>query len=81
MACGLTQRDVARILGFANASRLSRWEHGMCLPSVKNILALACIYHVSVEFIYRELVERIREAIQRRASQILAQRANAERPS
>src|SRR5437764_14639833 len=43
-ARGLKQREAARILGFADASSLSRWEQGVCLPSVMNLFRLAALY-------------------------------------
>jgi len=48
-ARGLTQRDVARILRLADASSLSRWEHGVCLPSVMNMFRLAALYRTLVD--------------------------------
>lgn len=42
---GYSQKKVARILGISDTSSLSRWEHGVTLPSVMQVLRLARIYH------------------------------------
>jgi transcriptional regulator with XRE-family HTH domain len=57
-ARGLTQREVARILGFTNVSSLSRWEHGVCLPSVMNMFRLAALYRTLVDALYIDTCER-----------------------
>jgi len=41
---GLTQRDVAYILGIKNASQISHWERGDKIPGTKNILKLSALY-------------------------------------
>src|SRR5579862_397594 len=47
-ARGLKQREAARIHGFADASSLSCWEQGVCLPSVMNLFRLARLDRTSV---------------------------------
>lgn len=62
---GLTQRAVAHILGFADASCISRWEHGICLPSTVNLFRLAAIYHTLVDALYIDVLRTVRENIRR----------------
>jgi len=42
--CGYSQKKVARILGLADTSTLSRWEHGIAHPSITHVFRLARIY-------------------------------------
>lgn len=42
---GYSQKKVARILGLADTSTLSRWEHGLALPGIVHVFRLSRIYH------------------------------------
>ena len=46
---GLTQYEVAQYLGFKSMDRISRWEHGVAEPSVRNFLRLARLYQFKME--------------------------------
>ena len=59
-ARGLNQRDTARILGFADGSRISRWERGLCLPTAINLFRLAAVYHVLADALYIDVLRGIR---------------------
>ena len=63
-ATGLKQSDAARILGLADASSLSRWEHGVCLPSVMNMFRLAALYRTLVDALYIDTLRKVREEVQ-----------------
>src|ERR1051326_4577424 len=63
MARGLSQRTVARILGFADGSSISRWEQGVCLPTMHNMFRLAAIYRTLVDALYIDVLRTIREEI------------------
>jgi transcriptional regulator with XRE-family HTH domain len=65
-ARGLKQREAARILGFADASSLSRWENGVCLPSVINIFRLAALYRTMVDALYIDTLRAIRDEVRNR---------------
>lgn len=69
---GLKQRDAARILGFADASSLSRWEHGVCLPSAMNLFRLAALYRTLVDALYIDTLRTIREEVRKREVDMLA---------
>jgi transcriptional regulator with XRE-family HTH domain len=69
-ARGFKQRDAARILGFADASSLSRWERGVCLPSVMNMFRLAALYRTLVDALYIDALRSIREEIRRREAEV-----------
>jgi transcriptional regulator with XRE-family HTH domain len=64
-ARGLNQREVARILGFTNAGAVSRWEHGVGLPSVMNLFRLAALYRTLADTLYIDALRRIREEVRR----------------
>lgn len=61
--CGLSQREVARILGLADASSLSRWERGICLPSVMNLFRLSALYGTLVDALYIDTLRAVREEV------------------
>ena len=76
-ARGLKQREAARILGFTNASSLSRWEHGVRLPSVMNMFRLAALYRTLVDGLYIDTLRKIREEIRRREVDVLPSKDHA----
>jgi DNA-binding XRE family transcriptional regulator len=42
---GYSQKKVARALGFADTSVISRWEHGAVLPGLQYAFKLSKLYH------------------------------------
>lgn len=46
---GLSVRDVQTYFGFEYPQAIYKWQHGECLPSVDNLLALARLLRVSME--------------------------------
>jgi transcriptional regulator with XRE-family HTH domain len=52
---GLSQKEVAAILGLKSAAPVSRWEKGIVLPETLNALKLAALYRSSVDVIYSDL--------------------------
>ncbi len=46
---GLTVRDLQAYFGFEYPQAIYKWQHGQCLPSVDNLLALARLLQVSME--------------------------------
>ena len=65
-ARGLRQCDAARILGFSDGSRISRWERGTCLPTAINMFKLAALYRCLVNALYIDMLRQIREEVKRR---------------
>jgi transcriptional regulator with XRE-family HTH domain len=55
---GLRQQDLAVKLGFEAFDRISRWEKGLCYPSVENLFLLVRLYNVQPHEIYPELVPK-----------------------
>jgi transcriptional regulator with XRE-family HTH domain len=59
---GFTQKQVARLLGHADASMVSHYEHGRALPPLGVALSLEIIYRVPVAFLFPVMYdERKRE--------------------
>ena len=46
---GLTVRDLQAYFGFEYPQAIYNWQHGQCLPTVDNLLALARLLRVSME--------------------------------
>lgn len=70
-ARGLRQCDAARILGFVDASRISRWERGECLPTTTNLFKLAAAYHTLVDALYIDMLRDVRRQVRQREQQLL----------
>lgn len=52
---GLSQKKVARILGLADTSTLSRWEHGVAIPGLLQVFRLSRIYQTLPQELFDEL--------------------------
>lgn len=48
LKAGLTQKQVAEKLGMQCEDRISHWEKGKAMPSVKNLLLLCQVYKISI---------------------------------
>ncbi len=46
---GLSVRDLQAYFGFEYPQAIYKWQHGECLPTVDNLLALARLLRVSME--------------------------------
>ena len=60
---GLTQLQVAGLLGWKNIKAISKMESGNALPTMNTALKLSAIYRVPVEFLYRDLYVKLRSEI------------------
>lgn len=56
---GYSQKKVARILGLADTSTLSRWEHGIAVPGLVQVFRLSRIYKTLPQELYDELWLRL----------------------
>ena len=65
-AVGLKQKDVAEILNLKSAGMISRWEKGICLPSLNNVIKLSGIYCVLVDALFFPLIRLIKRKIMER---------------
>ena len=70
-ARGLKQTEAARILGFADASSLSKWERGVRLPSTTQLFRLAALYRVLVDALFIDVLRTIRDEIHQLEAHVL----------
>ena len=70
-ARGLSQVEVARILGLKSSAHVCRWEHGRCWPSAVNLLNLAALYEVPVDWLYADALQLLRTDMRLRAAAVL----------
>lgn len=66
---GLSQEELARILGFESRTHVSRLEHGKRAPGLETALACSSLFGVSLDELFpqfaEEIVETLRERIRR----------------
>ena len=48
-AAGFSVRDLQDVFGFGTPQAIYKWQHGECLPTVDNLLALARLLRVPME--------------------------------
>ena len=48
---GISVRELQKLLGFATPQAIYKWQHGVCLPTVDNLVALSVIFSVPVDSI------------------------------
>ena len=56
---GYSRKKVARIIGHADTSTISRWERGIALPGLLQTFHLAQLYQVLPHELYPELWEKL----------------------
>jgi DNA-binding XRE family transcriptional regulator len=52
---GLTQVEVAKTLHLQSTAIISRWEQGVCLPSIPNAVRLAVLYRTMMDAFFLDL--------------------------
>ena len=60
---GFSAAHVARLLGHKDASTLSDYARGTCLPTLTNAFRLGIILRVPVEFLFAALYDGLRTQI------------------
>lgn len=68
---GLTQIEVADLLGFKSPQRIILWEQGKAQPSILNLFRLSCIYGVPPHQLYPEIYHSLLEQLQASTQQLL----------
>lgn len=61
---GYKQKEVARLLGLYSTSPLSEWENGITIPSSRYLIKLSILYRTTVNELYVEYCQDVREAVQ-----------------
>ena len=66
MEKGMTQRQLAHIMGYQSVSSLSHLENGHKLPSIKTAMKLEVAFQRLIPDIFPKLYEAVREPVARR---------------
>ena len=48
-AAGLTVRDLQDIFGFTTPQAIYKWQHGVAMPTIDNLLVLAAVLDVHMD--------------------------------
>ena len=48
-AAGLSVKDLQRIFGFTTPQAIYKWQRGMAIPTVDNLVVLAAVFHVHID--------------------------------
>jgi transcriptional regulator with XRE-family HTH domain len=67
---GLSQTDIAALLGVRTASKISRYEQGRRLPPLRTALAYEAIYGKPIAELFAGTFAPIRAEIRRRAKRL-----------
>ena len=46
---GLTVRDLQNVFGFATPQAIYKWQNGLAMPTIDNLIVLAAIFGVGVD--------------------------------
>lgn len=46
---GLSVKELQDIFGFATPQAIYKWQHGVTLPTVDNLVILAAVFHVHMD--------------------------------
>ena len=55
-AAGLSVRELQDMFGFATPQAIYKWQNGICLPNIDNLVILAAVLGVSLDeiIVYRQ---------------------------
>src|SRR5438128_11820358 len=67
---GLSQRELAEILGFASRTQVSRIEHGKRVPVLETALACSTLFGVSLDELFPQFVAEIEEKLHEKISRL-----------
>ncbi len=48
-AAGLTVHDLQMVFGFNSPQAIYKWQNGMALPTIDNLIVLAAVLHVRMD--------------------------------
>lgn len=78
---GLTQNEVARLIGFRTAEQCSRLEKEIHLPSSEVLLSSAIVFDVPIEALFPRFYTRIEEKVLLRAAAFYEELQDASDPA
>lgn len=68
---GLSQDDVAFLLGYKSGAQVSRYERGARKPTLENALTFEAILSVPVRELFAGRYEKVARAVSRRAAKLV----------
>jgi transcriptional regulator with XRE-family HTH domain len=77
----LTQADVAALFGIESASKISRYERGTRLPTLKTALAYEAIFGQPVASLFAGTFHKVRAMVVRHARRLAGQVIAGRKPS
>ena len=48
-SAGLTVKDIQHIFGFSTPQAIYKWQRGAALPTIDNLVVLACLFGVKLD--------------------------------
>ena len=48
-SAGVSVRDIQYVMGFANPQAVYKWQKGVCLPTIDNLVILAAVLDVTID--------------------------------
>ena len=76
---GLTQEQVAKLMGSKSSGYISRFENGKKLPTLTNALKLGLVLKCPVEILFKERYKKIKQEIEeKKEDSIVFNRVNRE---
>jgi len=69
---GLSEREVAYLLGCHCSSKESRYEHGVRCPNLKTVFAYETVYGAPPENLFSGIYHEVKKATVRRARALMA---------
>ena len=65
---GLSQKELARLLGCSSGSKVSRYETGKRRPSFETLLAYQIAFRVGLDALFEGEHQRVRDSVHKRAA-------------
>jgi len=76
---GLSQKEVARLLGSRQGSNVCRYERFRSVPSLQTAIAYEIIFKASLSDLLPDLYAEVRDQVSRRARSLLKKKATGSR--
>jgi transcriptional regulator with XRE-family HTH domain len=67
---GLSQRELADILGFESPTHVSRLEHGKRVPGLETALVCSTLFGVSLDELFPQFAQKIGDELRERISRL-----------
>lgn len=58
---GLSVKDLQDIFGFANPQAIYKWQNGLSLPTIDNMVILAAVFGVRIDdiIVFQEMINAV----------------------